>query len=212
MNRGTGWITALALALTVAACGSDDGPVDQPTADDAWSATETTTSPSPTATQTGSRQAVPAGVGGTPRGTDLDPADVDTSDADAVTDAVLTLMYAHDTEIDLSPADAARRAAQLLTPEYAATVNQTIPGGGGADWINLAEANGYTTVELENVTEYDAPEDTDTDAYRERIVTVTSHTPLTELPDPAQYLTWITLTRPTPDDPWAVASVDIDIL
>lgn len=218
MNRTTRTRTGVAVLATVlvlTACGSDDSEQRAQSTDTATGPVATSdATPAPTGGDrpTDSREAVPAGAEGIPRGLGLDISEVDRSDPDAVTDAVLTIMHTHDTDIDLSPSDAPRRAVQLLTPEYAATTNQTIPGGGGADWTTLAQAGGYTTVTLEDITEYDAPQDTDTEAYRERIVTVTSHTPLTALPDPQQYLTWVTLTRPSAEDPWAIASVDIDIV
>jgi hypothetical protein len=130
--------------------------------------------------------------------------DVDETDPDPVADAVAAAMYTYDTRLDLSPADATRRARSLLSARMAAAVASPMPGGGGAEWLDLAAHDGYTTVTVERVEEAGAPPDTMTEAYRQRRVRVTAHGD-DGWTQPARIIhLFITLTRASSSDPWRV--------
>jgi hypothetical protein len=189
MNRHHRLTTAaLAAALLVAGCSS--GGDTQPAS---------STDVMPTA------EGVPTGKAGEPRGGTL--ADVDEQDPDAVADAVAAAMHTYDTRLDLSPTDATRRARSLLSARMAAAVASPMPGGGGADWLDLAAHDGYTTVTVERVEEAGAPPDTATEAYRQRRVRVTMHGD-DGWTQPARLShVFITLTRASSSDPWRVDGV-----
>jgi hypothetical protein len=152
-------------------------------------------------------EGVPTGHADAPRGGSL--RDVDEQDPDAVADAVAAAMYTYDTRLDLSPADATRRARSLLSARMAAAVASPMPGGGGAEWLDLAAHDGYTTVTVERVEEAGAPPDTMTEAYRQRRVRVTSHG-ADGWTRPARIThLFITLTRDSSTDPWRVDGVTV---
>jgi hypothetical protein len=152
-------------------------------------------------------EGVPTGEAGAPRGGSL--GDVDEHDPDAVADAVAAAMHTYDTRLDLSPVDASRRARSLLSARMAAAVASAMPGGGGAEWLDLAAHDGYTTVTVERVEEAGAPPDTRTEAYRQRRVRVTAHGD-DGWTRPARIVhLFITLTRASSSDPWRVDGVTI---
>ena len=151
------------LALGAAGCGSSGQHT-------------TTASPSPTLTlptQAAGQSPLPTGQPGTPKA-GL-PSHVDQHDATALAAAAVTTDWTWDTDLDTSPADAQRRSAAWLTPEYAAQVQTQAPvSAPGADWTQLAAHHGYTTVKLARA--YDDPSpDTPTSAWREYRVTVSEH-------------------------------------
>lgn len=152
-----------ALALTSCSSAAEPSPTPSPS---------TTAAPEPAASGDGS---IPTGAAGVPEGGIIDPATVDGMNADAVTDAVITTMETTDTRIDLSPIDGDRRAVEWLTPDYAALVTAPMMGGGGAVWLELEKHDGYTTVtSIVDATTMGQPEDTATEAYRSREVTIAS--------------------------------------
>lgn len=118
---------------------------------------------------------VPTGQDGTPRGGSIDPDTIETRDADQVATAFAATSYRYDALIDNSPADASRRAARFMTDELADSVTEPRPGGGGQQWIELAEHDGYSTTEVTAVEEAGAPPDSETEAFRQRHVAVTMH-------------------------------------
>jgi hypothetical protein len=151
-------------------------------------------------------QQLPPGTPGQPRGTVVPPRSVDQTDPDAVTTAVLATLWSHDTTLDTSPADAARRAARWLTPRYARLVAQPPSSGMGAQWHTWATRRAYTRVRVDQVTRVGT--DTTTRVTRRARLTRTLHgdkgrattlDPLTVTAD---------LTRR--GQHWRVARVDLD--
>lgn len=77
------------------------------------------------------------------------PAGVDSSDADAVADAAVSVMACHDTRSDASPLEAIRRARTWLDPAL-------VPDAGAQTrtdnvWAEWAKANAWTPVTVERI-------------------------------------------------------------
>jgi hypothetical protein len=190
---------ALTSLLTLAGC-SDPEPPTAPTA----TALNAPTAVPPSWTP----ENVPTGKPGTPAGGIPDPAAVDDADPDAVAVAALTGMFSMDTAIDLSPSDADRRAIPWLSEAFADGVRAGSPDGGGADWITLADHQGYTLVDqVLDVSEDGAPADSDQAAYRIYQVT---YTPTGRDGWTGEQVTssyYLTLTRADSTQPWRVDSL-----
>jgi hypothetical protein len=116
-------------------------------------------------------------------------------------------MYRYDSAIDNSPMDATRRAKPWLTPDYAAAVEKPMPGGGGADWITLAEHHGYTTATVKEAHDDGAPPDDPTHASRQRVVTVTPQGDNGWTVQPTVVTVFVNLVRPTSSAPWQISGV-----
>ena len=196
-------LTPLA-AFALTACSSTDEPPAGETSASEVSPTATAT-PDPSNTQS----AAPTGASGDPRGGLIDPATVDTSDADQVADAVVTTMETADTRIDVTPMDASRRAEPWLTPQYLETILQPIPGGGGAGWIELDANDGYTTTTLSDATEMGQPEDTDTEAFRARAAATERLGADGWTGESTQSVYYVFLVRDSAEDPWLVDGIQI---
>jgi len=174
--------------------------------------TQTTSAPhataaTPSLTNSLNAQPVPTGTTGRPRGTVIDPATVDRRNADAVATAAAATMYSYDTTIDNSPMDAARRAKPWLTASYAAAVAQPMPGGGGADWLTLAQHTGYTTASVADAHDDGAPPDDPTHASRQRVVTVTTYGTNGWTVPPTVRTVFVNLVRATSSAPWQISGV-----
>lgn len=84
------------------------------------------------------------------------PAGVDSSDADAVASAAVSVMACHDTRSDASPLDSARRARTWLDPAL-------VPDAGAqtrtdAVWAEWAKAKAWTPVTVERIDLQQAPD------------------------------------------------------
>lgn len=90
----------------------------------------------------------PTGKAGQPRGLYIDADTVDRTDADEVARVFALTKLSPDTQIDVTPADADRRAAEWMTDEYAESQTKPRDSTGGADWIALAANEGYQSAEL----------------------------------------------------------------
>lgn len=197
---------AVLLTAALASCGTmtpDAGPpADSKPATAAAPATSTTT-----ATSDPSEAApLPTGSGGTPR-PGL-PKNVDTSSADAVGRAALTVMWTMDTTIDTSQYDATMRAAPYLTTKYAAQLKAAPPRSApGAEWTTWTQHKAWTTVALESADEAGRPSDTPTDAYRTWTVTTTPHGTDRWTGDPTVTTAFVSLTRS--GGAWKVSAVQV---
>ncbi len=117
--------------------------------------------------------AFPPGHPGRPAGGLPDPARVDRRDPDAVSAAALAATWASDTAIDVSPHDAALRAAPYLTANYLARLQATPPRAApGAAWASWAAHRAHIHVALRELRE-DPPVDTASLARRQWAVTTT---------------------------------------
>ena len=163
--------------------------------------------PTPSLTNTLEAQPVPTGTSGQPRGQLLDPGTINTADADAVATAAVETMYRYDSAIDNSPMDASRRAQPWLTSDYAAAVAKPLPGGGGADWITLAQHHGYTTTSVKDAHDDGAPPDDPTHVSRQRVVTLTPHGDNGWTAQPAVVTVFVNLVRQSTTAPWQVNGV-----
>ena len=195
-------LAATALALTLAGCSTQTQNTSATT-----TPTSATTTPTPSLTNSLDAQPVPAGKTGTPRGPVTAPDTVNGQNADAVATAAVATMYSYDTATDNSPMDASRRAKPWLTADYAAALDKPMPGGGGADWLVLAQHNGYTTASVKDAHDDGAPPDDPTHASRQRVVTVTSHGTNGWTVQPTVTTVFVNLVRPTSGAPWQVSGV-----
>ncbi len=147
----------------------------------------------------------PTGQAGQPRGLDIDADSVDDTDVDQVADAFARTKLTPDTLIDLTPTDADRRAARWMSEEYAATQTQPRNSTGGANWLALAQNEGYQSVELADTAAVadglvtTSPQDLN--AERPYIATTTAHD--AELPQQS-FAIVVYLTRTDPDADWSV--------
>lgn len=190
-------LSPLLVAISLTACSGSDAPAKTPA--------PSSSAPVPTDTSS----VVPTGEAGVPRGGALDPATVDPGNPDQVADAVVTTMETFDTRIDKSPMDASRRAAPWLTAQYLEQVSQTIPGGGGAEWLELEKHDGYTTTTVSDATEMGQPEDTETEAFRARATATAQLGADGWTGEPTQYVYYVYLVRDSAAEPWLVNAVEI---
>ncbi len=186
----------LVAAMSVTACSGGDTPVLAP-------APSSSTPPSP------GPSVVPTGEAGIPRGGAIDPATVDPGDPDQVADAVVTTMETVDTRIDKHPMDASRRAAPWLSVQYLDQVSEPVPGGGGAQWLELEKHDGYTTTTVSDATEMGQPEDTATEAFRARATLTEQLGAGGWTGEPTQYVYYVYLIRDSATDPWVVNAVAV---
>lgn len=217
MNRGPAATAAALTVLLAAACSGDTpDPAGNPT---------TTAAPGPTSSDWDGRvtgapttrdlssytepytpPAAPTGQEGQPRGLDLDPESVDVLDVDQVAEAFALTMLTPDTALDVTPADVHRRAARWAAQEYAATLTQPRPSSGGAEWIALAQDEGYVEAKLgEHPAVRDglitAPAQDDLTAERPYLAALRpQHADLPE----QQTSVIVYLTRTGPGEPWQV--------
>jgi len=134
------------------------------------------------------------------------------SDPDDVADAVARTFWAADISTDTTPTDAAHRATQWLTPAYAAIATEPLPGGAGADWLELADHHGHETVTTDLADDIvpDRPADTTTTATRVRIVTLTLTGTDGWIGQPQHLIATLTLTRDNDTRPWLVNNITVD--
>lgn len=151
------------------------------------------------------QQAAPTGQTGQPRGLDVQPETVDRADVDEVAEVFALTMLTPDTALDASTLDATRRAAQWMTPEYAAQQTAERPASGGATWLALAKNEGYWAAELAPTAATEqglittGPEDLN--AERPYVATITARD--ADLPAES-FGVVVYLTRLDTDAPWQV--------
>ncbi|MFJ8166500.1 hypothetical protein ACIRBY_37050 [Streptomyces sp. NPDC096136] len=152
------------------------------------------------------------GAQGQPQGGIPSPANVDQSDASAVSRGALTALHTYDTTLDTSRNDAGRRtaAAGWCTEAYASQLNEAashaVPGAVWAEW---AQHKAYTKVTLQQTEDAGRPLDSLTTAYRQWTVTVTPTGRDGWSGPPEVRTVYAELTRATPAQPWRLNSIRI---
>lgn len=202
-RHATAAVACLVAGILASGCGvfSDDSPDDPAPPKPA----------SPTAAS-GAPKTLPPGRTGTPHGGIQSPRSVDQDDPTAVSRAALTVMFRYDTTMDTSRNDAARRAAEAgwCTPEYAAELRDAAAfSGPGAEWATWAQHRAYAVPKLTAVREAGQPTDTDTDAYRQWVVSITPTGRDKWKGKPEVSTAFVHLTRPATGKPWRLAAVTI---
>lgn len=199
--------TLLVLAvLTIAACDAQEPtPPAVPPGGDAAIVTSTAAPPPPPDLSTWTPEPAPSGQTGTPRGLDLDPADVDETDPFQVANAFAMTMLTPDALIDRSPADVSRRAAAWADQPYAEALRADRPAGGGAQWVALGQRQGYLSVQLQTHPAVEdglvAPEPEQLTVDVPILAIVTAHD--ADLPE-QHIAALVSLHRTSPDAPWRV--------
>ncbi len=196
MKRPTA-AAAIAAALLLSACAGPDEPAPAPVervGDDVPMNPD-------------GAELVPRGGAGAPRGPLPAAADVDSSDADAVADAVAVTNFVVDTRVDRSPFDGLRRAAPWLTRSYAAAIDQPVPSTGGRDWNALAAADGYTTARATPSDETQGGKQDGSKRLLTRIVTVTKYDADNKKVGEDSVGVVLTLTRASTRAPWRVDAI-----
>lgn len=146
-----------------------------------------------------------------PTGTNLDAARgqpeplpaAEQFDAGAVAETAVLASHNFDTRTDTSPRDAHQRASYLYTDDLTARTTVALPGGPGADWLAWENGDAYLTAEIQRVEEDILPTGSPTEAHRAYQVVQTVHTDTTDSQQ-TPVVVYVTLTRPTVDDPWRV--------
>jgi hypothetical protein len=196
--RKTGIMTTVAVAAAVALTGcagaEDTGapaaaPVDTPTS----------SAPAPETAQAAGTDASPS-----PSRTIASP--------DKLADELSAVYWSSDSTTDDSPLDAARRAADWLTPSARALIANDLPGGAGAAWIELAKHDGRYEVSVSDATEAmpDLPSDTETEASRGRIIELQPVGSKGWTSSPIILVAQLDLVRAAPDAPWLVDKITVD--
>ncbi|WP_406517560.1 hypothetical protein [Streptomyces sp. NBC_00134] len=198
-------VAAAATALVLSGCsafgdgGSDDAPPKKPAS---------SVAPDPS----GEAEPLPPGKSGEPHGGIPSPADVDQTDATAVSEAALTGMFTYDTAIDTSRNDAGRRiaAAGWCTATYAAELKEAATRSApGTGWTLWDRHQAYTTATLQQTEEAGKPADTDTDALRQWTITITP-TGRDGWKGAAESRTaYVELIRPAAGKPWRLNAVTV---
>jgi hypothetical protein len=133
------------------------------------------------------------------------PASANTNDPDSTSQVVLALMYEIDTTRDSSFSDGLRRAAPLLSSDYAAQVSSAPSAKPDAQWRLWTQHQAYTVAETKPSPE-DRPADTDAVAYRAYELTVKPIGRDGWTGEPESKIALITLLRAA--GPWAVQKID----
>lgn len=194
--RAAATTAAAALLLTGCAGTASSDLTPSVTPEVSASTNSTATPPARTASTT---------PGSTPAATSADGAD-----PDAVADAVARTMWASDATTDATPGAAAARAVQWMTPAYAAIATEPLPGGGGADWLELVEHQGRLVTDVLDADDAvpDRPADSPSAATRVRLVTLTPTGAGGWTGEPRQLLATMTLTRQ--GRAWLVDAITVD--
>lgn len=144
---------------------------------------------------TGAPNVVPVGRPGTPRGGAQHP---NVHQPGSVAAAVAMTVWSWDTDLDYSPQDAARRAAQWMTAPLAQRTRTARTGGGDSTWQAVAAGHGWTTA---TASEYAPLEQYRSQATVALLVTITPHTTSGVGPGITRSLMVITLTAVRPAFP-----------
>ncbi|MCX4233220.1 hypothetical protein [Streptomyces ortus] len=207
--------TVLVLGLLAGGCGSGGGDEERAVAAPSTPPpTGTGPYPTPSAPATHPPEAAVPEPESTdePRGGTVLPRDVDRTDADAVSEGALKVLWTFDTTTDSGPHDAEVRAADAgwLTGAYADRLRaqrpRTIPG---VQWQEWAEHRAHTTVVPRKTADAAQPPDTDTGAWRQWTVTATPSGRRQWTGEPAVVTVFLHLTRTAGDQPWRVADVTV---
>lgn len=216
-------IAATAL-LTIAGCSdAQEDPAGRASPTPTTSDVTTGAIPAPTTTgpepevSTFTEAPAPRGQEGVPRGlVDLgvDVEAVDGSDVDAVAYAFTAAVLTPDAAIDLSPADASRRASVLATEDYGQALAADRVARGGADWLALSEQEGYQSLLIEDTNAgaagaFTPPAPAEVEAVRPYIVT----TQPVDAPGltPDTFSVVVFLSRTDADAPWRVFAFEQEV-
>lgn len=221
---------ALGAALLLVAAGCRDAAAPPPpapvaTSTSASSAVATPSSATPSSVSSTTAAAVtpgsgtptvggpPAPAGGllVPRGAGISApgAALDRHDATAVGSAFAIASFAYDASMDTSPFDAQVRSAAFATPTYAASLRRPLANPGSAQFNDLSDHHGYTTVALSENHDDGRPPDTTTAAVRSWTANITGHAPDGWSAPMGSALLYVSLTRPSAGAVWQVAGVQI---
>lgn len=179
MRTTTAAALAVAVALAPTACGHPDPPAAAPAV------------PPPTAAPVPHVAPEPPAPPPTPP---PDPNSVDRNSPDAVAAAVVALNYTIDTDTVNSWTTAARRAAPLLTPDYAGRLATAPSPAPDAQWSTWTAHHAYTTIQLQPAAEPHPP-DTPSTAARAVNLTTTPYGRDNWHGDPSHYEVFVLLTH-----------------
>lgn len=129
------------------------------------------------------------------------------SDPLAVARAVVATLYSVDPAVDGDRADAARRAAYLLTPQLAASLTAPQTTGNGTQWQDWAGSGAYVTVTSKKIAIAWTVADNRLRVVRNIGFIQTVHTKAGATALPQQTLA-VTLIRNTDGQPWRVDSME----
>lgn len=155
---------------------------------------------------------LPSGKGGEPKGGIPSPADVDESDATAVSRAALTALTTYDTAIDASRNDAGARVAEAgwCTAVYAAELRSAVSRSApGATWATWVQHKAYTRPKLTQTKDAGQPADSDTTAYRQWTITLTPTGRDGWTGPPETSYAFVELTRADQSKPWRLNTVTV---
>ena len=180
----------LSTVVIAAACSSTDEQDSSPSSQTSASSTSSTTSDKTTPS------------------TD-DGGEVDTSDADAVAEAVALAAVTWDTSVDKTETAALIRVKHLCTPELAATF--VGPAAGSGAYFNEAYAKqAKSEPVVTTTTTPHQPKDTDTQVFRAYTATWSwTGDDGTTWPDPRTRTMYLTVTKQS-DDTWLISTYDHD--
>lgn len=167
--------------------------------------------PAPTPSVSSTIEPRPTGTGGSPAASQPVADAVDRSNADAVAEAALIVMYSYDTTIDNGPNDTARRALPLLSEQFAVSVTQDRPvSGAGATWTEWAEHAAYVTPVLTPGAD-ERPPDSATTARRQYQVSLSPTGPDGWIGEQEEETVFVTLTNESAEGTsrWAVEEVQV---
>lgn len=139
---------------------------------------------------------------GRPRGADEIPDKVDTRNVDKVAEAFVATAFTMDTKTDSSPQAGFARAAKWATDAYRPYLVAAPQANPGADWWELRDNDGWTSVTVEKTTVATQPSDSPAATIRSFKVTITTHR--TSSTQEHRYV-YATLARQQ-DGTWKVAS------
>ena len=129
------------------------------------------------------------------------------SDPMAVAQAAVATLFSVDPAVDSDRTDAARRAAYLLTPAFAASVAAPPTTGSGAQWQQWASSDAYVTITSKKINIAWTVADNRLAVVRNVGFIQTVHTAGATTTLPQQTLA-LTLVRAADGQPWRVDSME----
>ncbi len=197
-------IVALAIAATLTAAGCANHHTSAATV-----AGTRTVSSDPSAGGFPTPQPLPSGTPGSLPVALPVPSSVNRQDPSAVSQAVVTIQWTMDTNIDTSQYQAELRSAPYLTAGYLASLKANPPvAAPGAQWNAWASHHAYTTVAT--LAEHDdQPIDSPTQALRQWGITVTPHGRGGWTGTPVTATVFVTMSRASASSPWLVSAIAV---
>ena len=149
----------------------------------------------------------PASPDAAPRGMpDLQKA---ARDPRALSKAFTQAMFTQDTATDATEHAAVERACEVCTPQLSTSLSAGAGLKPSAEWLQLVEADGWQTAELEENTDRAAePNDPTTEQWFSWIVTPHPHG-IKKDPDEATPITYVRVVDPDRDGTWEVDSYQL---